>query len=75
LSYVGGYASTSSPLYALKKIPSTQVDDSLLVQASDICSSRHSDVPEIGSNSNKGNAARVFSQLAFLLFRSWEKAD
>lgn len=54
-----GYASTSSPLYALKKIPSTQVDDSLLVQASDICSSRHSDVPEIGSNSNKGNGSQV----------------
>lgn len=54
LSYVGGYASTSSPFYALKKIPSTQVDDSFLVQASDIGSSRHSDVPEIGSNSHTG---------------------
>lgn len=55
LSYiVGGYASTSSPLYALKKIPSTQVDDSLLHKDSaDICSSGHSYVPEIG-NINKG---------------------
>ncbi|CAE5956254.1 unnamed protein product [Arabidopsis arenosa] len=53
-----GYASTSSPLYALKKIPSTQVDDSLLLQGSDICSSGHSDVPEIGY-SNKGNGSQV----------------
>ncbi|KAL1217110.1 tRNA-specific adenosine deaminase TAD1 [Cardamine amara subsp. amara] len=41
-----GYASTSSPLYALKKIPSIQVD-----KRSDICSSGHSDVPEIVNGS------------------------
>lgn len=76
LSYVGGYASTSSPLYALKKIPSTEVDESLLDKGSDICSSRCSDVPEIG-NSNKGIevscliVARMFSPLTFLLFSRW----
>lgn len=76
LSYVGGYASTSSPLYALKKIPSIQVDDSLLVQGSDICSSGQSNVPEMG-NSNKGIQvsclilAGMFSPLDFLLFSSW----
>ncbi|CAA7026108.1 unnamed protein product [Microthlaspi erraticum] len=48
-----GYASTSSPLYALKKIPSTQVDESLLDKGSHICSSGHSHVPEID------NASRV----------------
>ncbi|XP_010457086.1 PREDICTED: tRNA-specific adenosine deaminase 1-like [Camelina sativa] len=45
-----GYASTSSPLYALKSIPSTQVDDET--------SSGHSHVPEFG-NSNKGNGSQV----------------
>ncbi|CAH2039332.1 unnamed protein product [Thlaspi arvense] len=45
-----GYASTSSPLYAMKKIPSTQVHESLLL---DKGSSGRSDVPEIG------NAPRV----------------
>ncbi|ESQ36808.1 hypothetical protein EUTSA_v10007725mg [Eutrema salsugineum] len=49
-----GYASTSSPLYALKKIPSTQVDDeSLLDKGSHICSSGPSDVPEIGNASSR----------------------
>ncbi|EOA37557.1 hypothetical protein CARUB_v10011834mg [Capsella rubella] len=49
-----GYASTSSPLYALKNIPSTHIDDALLVRGS----SGHSDVLEIG-NSNKGNGSQV----------------
>lgn len=49
LSYVGGYASTSSPLYALKKIPSTQVDDeSLSHNGSHSCSLWTSDVQDIG---------------------------
>ncbi|KAG2320398.1 hypothetical protein Bca52824_013611 [Brassica carinata] len=41
-----GYASTSSPLYSLKKIPSTQVDDdkSLLHNGSDSCSLGSSDI-------------------------------
>uniref|UniRef100_A0A1J3GA83 tRNA-specific adenosine deaminase 1 n=2 Tax=Noccaea caerulescens TaxID=107243 RepID=A0A1J3GA83_NOCCA len=52
-----GYASTSSPLYALKKIPSTQVDESQLDKGSDICSSGHSHVPEMG-NSNKDMVQR-----------------
>ncbi|KAH0876369.1 hypothetical protein HID58_063763 [Brassica napus] len=51
LSYVGGYASTSSPLYALKKIPSTQVDDeSLSHNGSHSCSSLgSSDALDIGN--------------------------
>ncbi|VVA89611.1 unnamed protein product [Arabis nemorensis] len=53
-----GYASTSSPLYALKKIPSTEVDESLLDKGSDICSSRCFEVPEI-CNGNKGNGSQV----------------
>lgn len=63
LSYVGGYASTSSPLYALKKIPSTEVDESLLGKSSDICSSRCSEVPEIGNSKQRS--------LTFLLFNRW----
>ncbi|CAG7908779.1 unnamed protein product [Brassica rapa] len=51
LSYVGGYASTSSPLYALKKIPSTPVDDEALSHNgshSHSCSLGSSDVQDIG---------------------------
>ncbi|KAL0703052.1 hypothetical protein Bca4012_069477 [Brassica carinata] len=45
-----GYASTSSPLYALKKIPSTQVDDeSLSHNGSHSCSLWTSDVQDIGN--------------------------
>ena len=47
--YVGGFASTSSPLYALKKIPSTQVDDeSFSHNGSHSCSLGSSDVQDIG---------------------------
>ncbi|CAN7138539.1 unnamed protein product [Brassica rapa subsp. narinosa] len=51
LSYVGGYASTSSPLYALKKIPSTPVDDEALSHNgshSHSCALGSSDVQDIG---------------------------
>lgn len=42
-----GYASTSSPLYALKKIPSSQVDDKPL--SVNACSLQTSDFPDIGN--------------------------
>ncbi|KAF2545282.1 hypothetical protein F2Q70_00019078 [Brassica cretica] len=46
-----GYASTSSPLYALKKIPSTQVDDeSFSHNVSHSCSLGSSDIPDIGTD-------------------------
>lgn len=45
-----GFASTSSPLYALKKIPSTQVDDeSFSHNGSHSCSLGSSDVQDIGN--------------------------